>query len=458
MKRPSKKIRNRILLLILLIGLGYAGFYAWRSFPIISGFSAKNACSCTFIQGRSKQSIQSEELGMMPLSLASIDINLKDSSVTGSVWGVAKRKAIYREGVGCTLVNDIPEQQVRKQQFNIPVAVATSDTSSWLYGHGESNVKMNKALMDSALKFVFHHKYKEKDANTRAVLVVQNGKIIAERYAPGYNKDSRFLGWSMAKSITGTLIGILVKEGKLSLNAPAPLDQWKNPKDKRHSISIENLLQQTSGLNFVENYNSYSDVTNMLFDRGDMAAFAAALPLKQKPGTYFYYSSGNSNILSYIIRKTVGEKDYHAFPYNTLFHKIGMNHALLEPDASGTFVGSSYVYASARDYARFGLLLLNDGVWNSERILPEGWVKKSTSAPGASILKDYGYQIWLNGFDKNNTGARQFPEAPPEMFFADGFGGQRIYIIPSLHMVIVRMGLDLFDEHTFLKKLFTSVQ
>jgi CubicO group peptidase (beta-lactamase class C family) len=456
--KPSKKIRNRVLLIILLLALAYAGFYAWRSFPIISGFTAKNVCSCMFLQGRSKQDILKQELDLPPFKLATEDVDLNDSSVTSTVWGMAKRKAIYRDGIGCTLINDFPEQQVRSQHFNLPERPVSIDTSTWLLKNNLPLPQVNKSLMDSALKFVFHHRYKDKDALTRAVVVVQNGKIIAEQYSPGYDKDSRLIGWSMAKSITGALIGILVKEGKLRVNEPAPVDQWQKPHDKRHSITVENLLQQTSGLDFVENYNSYSDVTNMLFDRGDMAAYTAGLHLKQKPGTYFYYSSGNSNILSRIIRKTVGEKDYPAFPFNALFYKIGMNHALLEPDASGTYVGSSYVHASARDYARFGLLYLNDGIWNGERILPEGWVKKTMSAPQASILKDYGYQFWLNGFDKNNTGARQFPEAPPEMFFADGFGGQRIYIIPSKQMVIVRLGVNLFDEHEFLSRLFKAIQ
>jgi CubicO group peptidase (beta-lactamase class C family) len=286
--------------------------------------------------------------------------------------------------------------------------------------------------------------------------VIQNGAIVAEQYASGYNKTSKFLGWSMAKSITSALIGILVKKGKLTVDAPAPVASWQDEKDDRHAITLQNLLQQTSGLDFWENYSSYSNATNMLFNKADMASYTASLPLKHKPGSEFYYSSGNSNILSGIVRSTVGEKDYHSFPYRELFHKIGMFHTLLEPDASGTFVGSSYVYASARDYARFGLLYLNEGVFNGERILPEGWVQQTITPASANKQKNYGYQFWLNGFDENDLSKKEFPEVPADMFYADGYGGQRIYIIPSLQLVVVRVGLNKFDEHRFLKKLMKA--
>jgi CubicO group peptidase (beta-lactamase class C family) len=194
----------------------------------------------------------------------------------------------------------------------------------------------------------------------------------------------------------------------------------------------------------------------MLSNKADMGGYTASRPLKHEPGTEFYYSSGNSNLLSLIIRNTVGENDYYLFPYKNLFHKIGMYHTLLEPDASGTFVGSSYIYASARDYARFGLLYLHNGVWNGEQILPEGWVQKTITPPAVNELKNYGYQFWLNGLDENDPSKKEFPEAPSDLFYADGYGGQRIYIIPSKRLVAVRMGLYKFDEREFLKKLLAA--
>ena len=456
MKR--KRVLKRVLLFLVAIAIGYGVYYCWFSFPIISGGNAKIACSCAFIQGRTQQSIEAEELGSMPLSLGSITVDTKDSSVTGSVLGLAKRKAIYRSGLGCTLVNEIPESTIRAQAFFTPQGFA-EDSTRWPLGDNLGTrmlIKSDRADIDSALSFVFQQPFAGKDVYTRAVLVVHNGAIIAEEYAAGYNKNSRFLGWSMAKSITSALIGILVKEGKLNVSQPAPVAEWKNQSDNRHAITTENLLQQTSGLNFREIYHKYSNANNMLFNKGDMAAYTASQPLKLPPGSQFYYSSGNSNILSRIVRTTVGEKNYHAFPYNALFHKIGMYHSLLEPDASGTFVGSSFVYASARDYARFGLLYLNGGVFNGERILPEGWVQKTVTHVVANEQKNYGYQFWLNGEDENDPSKKEFPEAPADMFYADGYGGQRIYIIPSLQLVVVRLGLNKFNEHEFLRRLLKA--
>src|SRR5688572_20531754 len=451
----TKKIIKRSLLLLISIAITYGLYYCWFSFPIISGYSAKNACSCAFIQGRDKKSIEAEELASFPISLGSIDIDVKDSSVTGTVLGFAKRKAIYRSGLGCTLVNGLSESAIRAQKFFIPQPAFNDDTTRWPVGDAFANrllTTTNRAHLDSALSFVFRKSLNGNEVYTRAVLVVHNGDIVAEKYAPGYNKTSKFLGWSMAKSITGALIGLLVKDGKLSIDKPAPVAAWSDAKDNRHSITIQHLLQQTSGLNFLEVYNKYSNANNMLFNKGDMAGYAASLPLKIAPGSQFYYSSGNSNILSGIIRTTIGEPNYHAFPYTALFHKIGMHHTLLEPDASGTFVGSSFVYASARDYTRFGLLYLDDGVFNSERILPEGWVQKTVTAVSASEQKNYGYQFWLNGVDENDPSKKEFPEMPADMFYADGYGGQRIYIVPSLQLVVVRMGLNKFDEHGLDRK------
>ena len=192
-----------------------------------------------------------------------------------------------------------------------------------------------------------------------------------------------------------------------------------------------------------------------------MAAFTASHPLANKPGTVFNYSSGNSNVLSRIIRQTVGEKDYAAYPFNALFYKIGMYNTLIEPDASGTYVNSSYVNATARDYARFGLLYYYDGVWNGERILPEGWVQQTVTPPATNKLKNYGYQFWLNGFDANDPTKHVFPGVPADMFYCDGFAYQGIYIIPSKKLVVVRLGLTLdksFDTNAFLKSIIDAVE
>jgi hypothetical protein len=293
---------------------------------------------------------------------------------------------------------------------------------------------------------------------TRAVVVVYDGQLIAEHYADGFNNKTKLAGWSMTKTVTGALIGILAGKGKLLVTTPAPVPEWQSDGDPRHYISIENLLQQRSGLDFDEVYYRKSDATKMLFQKSDMAAFTASHPLKFKPGSVFHYSSGNSNILSRIIRQTVGDSVYVCFPYNELFYKIGMYSAVLEPDPSGTFVGSSYMFASARDWARLGMLFLNDGVANNKRILPEGWVAKSTKAVSPD-KRGYGYQIWLNtGIDSS---VKHYPSAPSDMFYADGFEGQFIFVIPSKKLVIVRLGLtpyNNFDADRFLHDVLACIK
>jgi len=417
-----------------------------------------------FISGRTKESIDTAEMGEFPFSLGKYEINMQDSSVTASVWGIAKRKAIYRKGIGCTLINDISEQELRSQVFSIPPPpFQNTDSIAWPLGDKVADTMcagidtgMLKAVVDKA----FTEPYPGKKQRTRAVIVVYNGQLVTEKYAPGFGRNTKMYGWSMAKSFTGALIGTLVKQSKLDVQQLAPVPEWKDASDPRHNISLEDLLQQTSGLDFLEDYSKASDVTNMLYKEKDMAAFTAKHSLAHDPGNVFNYSSGNSNILARVIRQTVGEKDYAAYPFTALFYRTGMYHTLFEPDASGTYVGSSYINATARDYARFGLLYSNDGVWNGERILPEGWVRQTTMAPASNQRKNYGYQFWLNGTEPNDPSQHTYPDVPADMFFCDGYAGQAIYIIHSKKLVVVRLGLTLdksFNENDFLKGIISAI-
>lgn len=454
-----RKNLKRIGVIILLLVLTVVVIIAWQVFPLISGYGAKNMASAIYLQHRNPADVEREDLGDFPKSLGSYSFNEKDSSVTATVWGFAKRKAIYRSGLGATLVNELTEAQIRAQVFNLPPKpVVNTDTIPWPYGDKTidtlpANVSINK--LERALDHVFTEEKNGTPAYTRAVLVCYDGNIIAERYATGFDKKTVMLGWSMSKSLTAAMIGILVKQGKLDVNAPAPVPEWKgNSKEK---ISLLNLLQQTSGLDFEEVYTRPSEVTKMLFNYGDMAAYTAKLPLKHEPGTHFNYSSGNSNILSRIIRHTVGEKDYAAFPYTALFHKINAYSLLLEPDASGTYIGSSYSYATARDFARFGLLYYHNGKWNGEQLLPEDWVKASVIAPASNPYKNYGYQFWLNGQSEKDITKKAYPDVPNDMFYMDGYGGQDVYIIPSKKLVVVRLGVHTIDENKFLKEVIAAI-
>jgi CubicO group peptidase (beta-lactamase class C family) len=447
-----------ILILVLLIYLTRV------SLPIISGFNAKQTCTGIFVSGRDQQAIKASDLNMFPLNLAVNKVDFNELSVTTTVFGMAKKKAIYRPGIGCTLVNEFTETEIRAQKFDIPIASDVNVNSiDWPMGdkiNDSISPAINIPQLNATIAKAFTEPNPRKKQRTRSVVVLFDGQLVAEKYAPGFDKDTKLYGWSMAKSITAALIGTLVHQDKLDVTKPAPVPEWSDVKDPRHAITMEHLLQQTSGLRFAEKYIRSSDVTNMLYKKGDMAAFAAAHKLHRAPGTVFNYSSGNTNILARIIKQTVGEQDYAAYPFNALFNKIGMYGALFEPDASGTYVGSSYINATTRDYARFGLLYYNDGVWNGERILPEGWVSKTRKAPAGSKLENYGYQFWLNGKDEKNPSKIKYPDVPTDMFYCDGFGYQFIFIIPSEKLVVVRLGLTLdrsFDENAFLKAIIASV-
>jgi hypothetical protein len=262
-------------------------------------------------------------------------------------------------------------------------------------------------------------------------MVVHKGVPVAEAYKPQFNQKTRFLSWSMAKSFMNAMVGILVKQGKLDIMQPTGLDEWKN--DERSKITLNDLMQMQSGLRWNEDYGNRSDVTLMLHCESDMGHFALDRLVAYLAGTHWYYSSGASNIVSYLIRKKFSNDSlYYVFANNKLFNKIGAPDAVLEVDPTGTRIGSSYLYATARDYARFGLLFENDGVFNGERILPEGWVKYTTTVASAS-KGIYGSFFWLNW-------GRSLPSAPEDMFACDGHDGQHIYILPTQQLVVVVLG------------------
>jgi CubicO group peptidase (beta-lactamase class C family) len=262
-------------------------------------------------------------------------------------------------------------------------------------------------------------------------MVVHKGIPAVEAYKPEFSQNTRFLSWSMAKSFLNAFAGILVKSGRIDINQPVDIDEWKN--DARNKITLNDLMQMQSGLKWNENYGNRSDVTVMLHCKEDMSRFAYRQPLEYPAGTKWYYSSGTANIISYLIRKQFStDSAYYDYAHDNLFEKIGIEDAVFEVDPEGTFVGSSYLYLTARDYARFGLLFLNDGVFNGVRVLPEGWVKYTTT-PASGSNGQYGSLFWLNANGR-------YPSAPEDMYSCEGHDGQRIFIIPSRQIVIVVLG------------------
>ena len=273
---------------------------------------------------------------------------------------------------------------------------------------------------------------------THALLVVHGGKVVHEFYGEGINQDSTLISWSMAKSMTQALIGMAVKDGVLNISDSHLLPQWEL--DGRRDITLDDLLTMRSGLSWIEDYvdGSTSDVIEMLFAEseftGDHASYAASKPLLHTPGTQWLYSSGTTNIIARVLANALNEpagshQIFKSFMQTRLFDEIGMNSAIAKFDDAGTFVGSSFVYATARDFARFGYLYLNDGVWNGKRLLPEGWVEYAARviAHDPDMLMDYGAQWWVWPDDEDSI-------------MAHGYEGQILWVSPRRDLVIVHCG------------------
>lgn len=459
------KILKRFVFLLLVLVLTAGIRYTWSALPIISAYSAKNMCSCVMLSGRQPDDVRADELGSFPLSLGAVEVNYTDSSATGSVFGLAERKAIFRKGLGCTLVSEITEEELRSQKIRIATTPPPEpDTATWLTRLTD-NVSPSVAFPDidtARLRRLLDTAFTEPGPKplrrTRAIVIVYKGKVVAERYAEGYDRHTMLTGWSMSKSITNALVGILVKAGKLQLHAPAPVTAWRE--DARRKITLHHLMQASSGLEWEEVYAGPSTATSMLFLKGNAASFAARSPLRHEPGTNFYYSSGTTNIISRIIRDATGDSLYYRLPYEQLFYRIGMHRTLMEPDASGTFVGSSFTFGTARDWARFGLLFLHDGVWNGERILPEGWVTYTTTPAPAAELGEYGAQFWLNRGAPGNPSCRLLPDLPTDLYWADGYEGQNVFVLPSKDLVVVKLSQstgNYLDDVMFLKEIIASI-
>lgn len=444
-------IKKIVLVVAILLVIAYFIFQATigPQIPVGAGYAAKKMCSCTFIAGRDQESIQSEDLGLSPLNMSKSKIDFDKKLVKTSILGMGTRTAEYRGLLGCVLLDGEDDYNIHlelpKPEVN-PVAY-------WPYGPREIRDPVqgvDYAALDMAIKNAFDPSMKMDSVKTRAIVVIYKDTLVGELYADGYDKDTELLGWSMTKSIMNALVGILSGEGKLSVREKNLFPHWD---DGRANITIHDLLQMQSGLKFDEIYTEVSDATTMLFLSEDIVSTASYQPLIHKPGTYWSYSSGTSNIISGIIRnKFNNHEEYLKFPHEALFRKIGMYSARLEIDESGNYIGSSYCYATPRDWAKFGILYLNDGVWNGERLLPEGWVDYTRHAATHSD-GIYGGHFWQN---HNHA---SYADVPEDLFSCNGYEGQYVFIIPSYDVVVVRMGLsENFNINKFLKEVLNALE
>ena len=434
----------------LLISIFYIGFTSYPKLDLISGFAAKSIASGHFIDGRSQEMIEKGDNDIKLIDLAKNKINEAGKFATASVYGLKERKAIYREGLGATLIDEDFDSST---PYEIPKRNKSRNNLTFPYGDKEqkdtvfSNV--DYAKLNSAVANAF-----DSEGNvtkrTRSLLVIYKDKIIAEKYDTGFNKESKILGWSMTKSITATVFGILQHQGKYTINTAAPIPEWKN--DDRKIITTSDLLHMNSGLAWEEDYTAISDATKMLFLSRNMGRIQLEKKVAYKPNTHWNYSSGTTNLLSYILRNQFKtHQEYLDFWYSALIDKIGMNSMVVETDMAGNFIGSSYAWATSRDWGKFGLLYLHEGYWNGDQLFDKSWAKY-VATPTNGSNGDYGAHFWLN------AGGR-YPDAPRDLYSANGFQGQKVFIIPSQDLVIVRMGLTedaKFDVNGMLKGILGS--
>lgn len=452
-----KKKLVKIILAALLVLLLIAGtWFVWPRLPIITAFAAKGMCSSIFLANKSQERVQAEDLSFFPISLAKSVVDFNDKSVTSTVFGLAKRKAVFREGLGAVLVLDTPEEKLKQEAIILPVPTYSQDTILWPEGDilpEEKPAGVNYARLNELIDTCFDAPGSEPFKKTLGIAVVYDNQLIAEKYLDGYNAETMFHGWSMTKTITGALAGILFDEGKLTPDEPAGFPEWQS--DKRQNITVKNIIQMSSGLDWYENYFTISDATVMLMQNDNMLSSVLDNDAVYPPGTHWYYSSGDANLLSGILRNRINnDTDYHNFIYTKLLYPTGMLHTKVETDASGLFVASSYSYGSTRDWARFGMLFLNNGVFAGDTILSKEWVD-FMRIPAEASDGNYAGTFWL----KESNPLQELMDVPDDVFFADGFLGQRVYIIPSKELVVVRMGYSMtnFNMNDFLQEIIKTL-
>jgi hypothetical protein len=432
------------LLLFFIVVLSILVFWQYPRLNIISGYAAKNMCSCMFEADRDQTFVEQTDNNFPPIDLADYEVDTLNKTVTASVYGLMKRKAIYHEDLGCQLA--LKDGSMSKITY-FPIPHNCPLDKYFPYGNEDpkdtvfANVDYKK--LNQSVANAFDPKGKD-SLLTRALVLIYKDRIIAEKYDEGFDKNSPILGWSMTKSVMATLFGILEKQGKLDVNATHLFSEWE--KDKRKNITLNSLLQMSSGLEWNEDYNHISDVTRMLFLDRDMSQMQLHKKLKFPIGEHWNYSSGTTNLLGKYLRNQFRtHQQYLDFPVKELFDKLGMSSAMIETDLAGNYVFSSYGWATARHWGKLGLLYLHNGKWKDEQILNASWVKY-VSTPNKNSKGEYGAHFWLNA-------GGILPDAPSDMYSMQGHQGQKVYIIPSKEMVIVRFGLNETTEIDFNKML-----
>jgi len=412
-----------------------------RAIRVATGFVAHNVCSKSFVSGLDPQTVftvTADRAGIRRLRWGlKYRFDRTGQTVDASLAGMFGSHAAFHEGLGCVLSHGPKEPYLLRSDI---AALKTPKTPPLL---AEIAGPAVVEPADPKLKAALDHAFEESPAppfrRTKAVVVVvHDGSVIAERYGDGVGVDTPLLGFSMTKSVVNALIGILTQQGLVTPSMPAPIPEWRAATDPRREIEVEHLMRMTTGLALDETNSGFDPSSQMVYLHNDMAGFAVKAAVIAPPGKRWAYSSPTTELLARIIRDAVGGPEQTlAFAWRELFNPLGMRNVTLEFDGAGTLQGSTYMLASARDWARFGLLYLNDGVIGGRRILHADWVDMSAAA---TLDTDYGAGFWTNRSEHEHAKGRVRLGIPRDAFFASGDLGQRIVIIPSQRLVIVRLG------------------
>lgn len=431
--RVLGKLLKWLVALVVVAVVGVAGWLAFAPPALIrvaTAYSAKIVCSNQILAWRDGQAVLALDVqapGHPILKYISVDVDPAARTASAKLLGLfGEGRAIYRSGAGCTSVPYGGEAQPIPE---VPQAGPANMAALWPAGERvepSQDASLAAILDDEAMA----------GPGMRAIVVAHNGRLVGERYGEGFKADTPLLGWSMTKTVTAAIIGTLVREERLALDQDGLFEGWNG--GDRGEITLADLMAMSSGLEFNEDYGDVTDVTRMLYLQSDMAGFATDKPLVAPRGTVFNYSSGTTVMLSRIWQDAFADPaEALAWPRTALFGPIGMASAVMETDASGTFVGSSYLYATARDWTRFGEFLRNDGAWNGEQILPEGFVAWMREPAPASAGKYGRGQVWLAGPGDDDSGF----DLPADTFWLRGHDGQTVAVVPSRGLVVARLGL-----------------
>ncbi|OUS30463.1 hypothetical protein A9Q99_05770 [Gammaproteobacteria bacterium 45_16_T64] len=411
--------------------------------PIGKGFTAKYLCSYLFNSELDQSLVTKRFIApkVQPLPLIwdiDVDHNTKTVRVADRIFlnESLAAKAIHREGMGCTVLVDKTVDDIAAHTIT-PLAPPVLPTSTpWPHGTAGLTHEVIPGLdidrVNAAVTSAFVEP-EEAPRNTTSLLVAYNGKLIAEQYDLGVNANTPLLGWSMTKTLSGTLIGILSDRGVIDIDDPAPIPGWAGT--EKANTTTRDIVHMTSGLDFNEDYLGFSDVSHMLYRESDQIAYTASRELIHPAGTHFNYNTGDANLLAKIVHDAVGGTAQAAYDFyqTELFHKVDIRSAFIEVDTTGQFVGGAYGFMTARDWARMGQLYLQEGLWNGEQVLSSEWVNY-VSQP-SPVTDEYGGQLWLN------SRGMDWPNVPHDAYYFAGHQGQRVVIIPSKNIVVVRTGV-----------------